>query len=65
MEASALEDGDEAAEKPKQVIEIAKIGGFENDKFMLRKGDHSKIFTHFKCLYVHRVQFVGLDEEHR
>lgn len=32
---------------------------------MLRKGDHKKLFTHFKVFYVHRVRFVGLDEEHR
>jgi hypothetical protein len=33
--------------------------------FMLNKGDHKRIFTHFKDFYVHRVQYVGLDESYR
>lgn len=41
------------------------IGLFKGSKFYLRKGDHKKVFTHFKAFYVHRVQFVGLDQEYR
>ena len=47
-------------------VEVTSLGTFENGRFFLKKGDHSKLFTHFKCFYVHRVQFVGgCDPEHR
>lgn len=36
-----------------------------NQVFMLKKGDHKKIFAHFKTLYVHRMRFIGLDEKYR
>ena len=32
---------------------------------MLHRGDHKRLFTHFKAFYVHRVQFIGLDQSHR
>lgn len=31
----------------------------------LNKGDHKRIFAHFKDFYVHRMQYVGLDTEYR
>ena len=62
-----LADGDEAAEKPiiHDKVDVSKLGFFEGPKFLLKKGDHKKLFTHFKSFYVHRVQFVGLDHDHR
>ena len=32
---------------------------------MIRKGDHKKIFYHFKPFYVHRVQFIGLNKDYK
>jgi hypothetical protein len=47
-------------------IDVGSLGYFdEKNVFSLKKGDHSKIFTHFKPFYVHRVQFVGLDESQK
>ena len=53
-------DGEEAAEKPKPEYDLSKLASFEEGVFYLRKGCHSKLFTLLKCLYVHRVQYVGL-----
>lgn len=52
-------------------VDVSSLGTFtpevdgEGGIFMLKKGDHSKIFTHFKTFYVHRVQFIGLDESQK
>lgn len=32
---------------------------------MLHKGDHKRLFTHFKGFYVHRMQYVGLNPEYK
>jgi hypothetical protein len=37
----------------------------EDDRFFLRKGDHSKLFTHFKYFYSLRLQFTGLNSEYK
>ena len=49
-------------EKLKQV-DNRIVGIFSEDRglFMIRRGDHKKIFYHFKPFYVHRVQFIGLN----
>ena len=36
------------------------MASFEDGTFYLRKGSHRRLFAHFKSLYVHRVQYVGL-----
>lgn len=55
-----LVDGDIAAEKPKQELTMDKLGCFNQEgKFFLKSGSHRKIFTHFKNLYIHRVQHQG------
>jgi hypothetical protein len=36
------------------------VGQYDEDgKLLLKKGEHKKIFTHFKNLYINRVQHVG------
>lgn len=49
--------GNELPRQPNN--DITKCGIFENGRFYLRKGDHQRIFTHFKNLYIHRVQYSG------
>lgn len=50
--------GDEAAERPN--INMEKLGLFDElKKFHLKTGGHSRVFAHFKNLYVNKVQFVG------
>lgn len=64
---SPEKDGDEAAERPSvppkehHPIDVSKLGFYEGEDgiFHLRKGDHKKLFTHFKNFYVHRVQYIG------
>ena len=55
-----VEGGDEATvEKPK-TLDLEKVGYYEEDgKLLLKSGEHKKIFTHFKNLYINRVQHVG------
>jgi len=59
------EDGDEAAERPSRPADsdISRVGFFEGETFYLRRGDHKKLFAHFKNFYIHRVQFVGLHQK--
>ena len=39
---------------------IDKLSTFDDDMNMfVKKGSHGKLFTHFKCFYVHRVQGQG------
>lgn len=39
---------------------MEKLGMFnDHDRFFLHKGDHTKIFTHFKNFYVHKIQHAG------
>jgi hypothetical protein len=57
MEKSKESVGDEAAEKPNDMTQLAL---FEDGTFYLKKGSHRRLFAHFKSLYVHRVQYVGL-----
>lgn len=43
-----------------------KVAFFSPDgKIQLKKGDHKRIFTHFKDFYVNRVQYIGLDTEYK
>ena len=68
-------EGDESIDKPLDTsvarsqqppLDPQHLGLFDGSQsFLLKKGDHKKIFAHFKTLYVHRVRFVGLDESHR
>lgn len=41
------------------------VFGEQNGLFLIRKGDHNKIFCHFKPFYVHRVQFIGLNHDYK
>jgi hypothetical protein len=64
---SMIPEGEHAAEKPsfREPLDVSNLGFFEGNRFFLHKGDHKKLFTYFKVFYVHRVQFIGLDEHHR
>lgn len=47
-------------------MDVRKIGAFSPVGFFsLNKGDHKRIFGHFKDFYVHRVQYIGLDVAYR
>jgi len=59
--ASQIHDHPHASDK--QIVGL--FLGENGSKFFLRCGDHSKLFTHFKPFYVHRVQFTGLNDEYR
>ncbi|TNV85929.1 hypothetical protein FGO68_gene4527 [Halteria grandinella] len=51
---------------PKHPIDVSKVCSFSPLGFItLNKGDHKRIFAHFKDFYVHRMQYVGLDTEYR
>lgn len=53
--------GEEAAERPEdEEFDVKKLGFFDSEgQFWIRKGEQSKLFTHFKNFYVHRIGHVG------
>lgn len=60
-EPSEHDEESSAADRPND--EISRLGFYRDDRFYLKQGGHSKVFTHFKNFYVHRVQHVGLNKQ--
>ena len=46
-------------------LELDNVGQYDDEgKLFLKRGEHKKIFTHFKNLYINRVQHIGAQKKH-
>ena len=51
---------EETEEGGEEKQNVSNFGFYDDDmKFFIRKGEHSRIFSHFKSLYINRMQHLG------